>query len=523
MKLKFLFVACIAPALLLAQETSTDNFKKENLNWFDKDYDADKILGASVNKTYELLLKDLAVKDTIIVAVIDGGVDIYHDELKGKIWVNKKEIPGNNMDDDNNGYVDDVNGWNFLGNKSGENIKFENYEFTRIVKEKNPKDPDYAMARELFDKEMKSQQDESDQINKLETLIDKCLSIIHDKAGMDVKTLDDIKKVPAIDAQVSSAKSLLTSLYSQGLTKKDLDDDLARIDEYFKYYLNVNFNPRSMVGDDPSTVREKNYGNNDVKGPWPDHGTGVAGIIASERSNNKGILGVAVPVKIMSVRVVPNGDERDKDIALGIHYAVDNGARVINMSFGKRFSPNKELVDEAVRYAEKHHVLLVHAAGNDAEDLDLNENYPSRQFKDGGMPTNWISVGASSMYRSKELPGHFSNYGKKQVDLFAPGVDMISLDTNNTYSMHDGTSIAAPVVSGVAALLLAYFPELTPAELISILKEGAAKVAKPKKVYKPGEREVKKRPKIKFSELSSSGGVVNCYQSFLIAMSRYKK
>lgn len=515
--------ASFVPAFLLAQEsaTTTDNFNKQNLNWFDKDYDADKISGASVNKTYETLLKDLQAKDTIVVAVIDGGVDIYHDEFQGRIWVNKKEVPGNNKDDDGNGYIDDVNGWNFLGNSSGVNVNYENYEYTRILKEKNSSNPSYTLAKELYDKEMKDRQSESDDLNKFESIYNKCISIIQENCKVDVKGPEDLQKVVVTTPQVSSAKNFLQSIYSKGITEKELKAQISRNDEFFKYYLNLNYNPREIVGDDPKKLEDKNYGNNDVKGPWPDHGTGVAGIIAANRTNGKGIMGIATQVKIMALRVVPNGDERDKDIALAIMYAVDNGARVINMSFGKKFSPNKEFVDGAARYAEKHNVLIIHAAGNDAADLDVREDYPSRRFKDGTSATNWLTVGASSMLRKKDMPASFSNYGKKEVDLFAPGVDMISLDTNNTYSMHDGTSIAAPVVTGVAALLLSYFPQLTPQEVISILMEGSNKVTKPKKMYKPGEEG--KKVKARFSELSTSGGIVNAYGSFLIAIAKYKK
>ena len=282
---------------------------------------------------------------------------------------------------------------------------------------------------------------------------------------------------------------------------------------YLNYYLNKDFNARTVVGDDPSTMDNKYYGNNDVKGPRSDHGTSVAGVIAAQRNNEIGINGIASNVKIMTLRSTPDGDERDKDVALAIIYAVDNGADIINMSFSKDLSPQKEFVDSAVRYAEKHGVLLVHGAGNKGLDLDLNESFPSDIYLDRTEPTNWLNVGATHIYLDKELCGVFSNYGMKHVDIFAPGVDVVSLDSSNTYIETSGTSIAAPILTGIAALILSYYPDLEPADLITILMESSHKVTKPKKVLIPNLSEPK-RKKVKFSTLSKSGGIVNAYNAF---------
>jgi subtilisin family serine protease len=297
----------------------------------------------------------------------------------------------------------------------------------------------------------------------------------------------------------------------------DLEEYLKELKEAVDYYgvivnygYNENFDSREIVGDNISNLQEKNYGNNDVKGPDSNHGTHVAGIIAADRNNNLGIKGIADNVKIMVVRAVPNGDERDKDVANAIIYAVDNGAKIINMSFGKSFSPQKEAVDKAVRYAEQKGVLLVHAAGNDSEDIDVNKNYPSKFYLDGKEAKNWIEVGASSAGSDEDLVGSFSNYGRKMVSLFAPGVEIYSTVPDNKYKNNDGTSMASPATAGVAALLMSYFPELTALQVKDILMKSSRKFDN-LKVQKPGGG------KVDFNQLSASGGLVNAYEAVKMA------
>ena len=505
---------------LYGQEKSVSNFKKENLNWFNKDIEIDKVLGASVDRTYDSILPNLKVKDTIIVAVIDGGVDINHEDLVGKIWINTKEIPNNGFDDDGNGFIDDINGWNFIGNKLGQNLHYENYEYTRLLKD-SKYDSILVKAKILYDSELQRRRQDSVSIYTFEINYKKAKSVILKKTGVDVKSLKDLSKVNSYtDQDVIDAKYFLQSKFEMGFTEKDLERRKSRNIEFLKYFLNQNFNPRGLIGDDPYNIEDKNYGNNDVKGPRSDHGTSVAGVISAIRNNSVGINGVASNVKIMPLRVIPRGDERDKDISLAIIYAVDNGARIINMSFGRKISSNKEFVDDAVKYAEKQNVLIIHSSGNDGLDLDKNESFPSGNYLDGNKASNWMNVGASGMYLDKFLPANFSNYGKKNVDVFAPGIDIISLDSSNLYSMKDGTSISAPIVTGVSALLLSYFPELSPIELINILLEGSYKAIKPKRVIIPNSIDSKK--KAEFITLSKSGGIVNTYNSFMIAIKKQK-
>ena len=482
---------------LFGQVSKVEELDTTYLNWYNLDYETNGLLGTSVEKAYAYLAKDSSQTKTVIVAIIDSGVDIEHEDLKGKIWINEDEIPDNGIDDDQNGYVDDIHGWNFIGNAAGEHVFYENLEYTRIVKENNADDPTLEEAKAYYEKELAKRKVEKENIDRFLTYYTTARSIIQKKTGVEVHSLEDLQEVKSNDQQVLVAKKFLTERYESGFSEQILESLVNRNNEMMDYYLNLDFSPRGLVGDDPKDINDRNYGNPDVAGPSPNHGTSVATVVAGIRNNGIGINGIASNVKIMSVRSTPNGDERDKDVALSIYYAVDNGADIINMSFGKDFSPQKQFVDDAVRYAEEKGVLLVHAAGNSGENIDVTERFPSDRYLDGSEPTNWINVGASSNLLNEEVAAIFSNYGQKYVDLFAPGVNIISADTTNTYSMNDGTSLAAPVVSGIAALVLSYYPDLEPEELIDILMSSTFQFKKPKKVLQPSVAGEKREKVIK--------------------------
>ena len=213
---------------------------------------------------------------------------------------------------------------------------------------------------------------------------------------------------------------------------------------------------KEIVQDDETNINDRDYGNKDIMASTPFHGTHCSGIIGAVRDNGIGVDGIADNVRIMMVRAVPDGDEHDKDIANAIRYAVDNGAQIISMSFGKDFSPQKQWVDDAVRYAQSKGVLMVHAAGNDAANIDSADNFPNPTFIDGnGRATTWITVGASGDPKLGGITASFSNYGKKEVDVFAPGVQIYStIPTGNNYGTASGTSMACPVVCGIYTALV---------------------------------------------------------------------
>lgn len=485
-----------------------------------------------MEKVYATLLKNRPSR-SVIVAVIDGGVDIGHEDLQRVIWTNEKEVSGNGIDDDKNGYIDDVHGWNFIGGKGG-NVNEDTYELTRefIRLEKRFG----SMSESKIPRKQKAAYEKYKKIKeKYAILRDKnqaeyeLYSNLNKNITMSIDTLKAVMRVDRVTREaldtfrtsnptLAFAKGFTASMLRRMGPDSDIETILKELQEATDYYrviveygYNAAFDSRQIIGDNYQNWREKYYGNNDVKGPDASHGTHVAGIIAADRTNDLGINGISDNVKIMSVRTVPNGDERDKDVANAIRYAVDNGAKIINMSFGKSYSPEKEVVDEAVAYAEKNGVLLIHAAGNESDDTDKEPRYPTRRFLNGKEAKNWLEVGASAAGSDEDFVGSFSNYGKKTVDFFSPGVDIYSTVPNNRYKSESGTSMAAPVASGIAALLWSYFPDLTVTQVIDILRQSTRKFDG-LKVSRPGGGTAA------FSELSSTGGVVNAYEAIKMAI-----
>jgi cell wall-associated protease len=502
-------------------------------DWFVKDPELDHVQGVSADRAYETLLKGQPSR-TVIVAVIDGGVDIQHEDLKSVIWVNDDEIPGNGIDDDKNGYVDDVNGWNFIGGKDA-NVDADTYELTREYKRLHAKYAQYENGGKIPKKqraEYEQYQKIKDKYEKLKTKNERMYEQIRGvylnfassvdtlkyALGTDTLSLEQIEAYKPTEPVYIFAKGLITMIARNVGEEMSVDDLLHELQQGYdelrtivEFGYNPEFDSRVIVGDNYADLYEKGYGNNDVAGPDAQHGTHVAGIIAADRTNALGIKGIAEHVRIMPIRAVPNGDERDKDVANAILYAVDNGAQVINMSFGKGYSPEKIAVDKAVKYAEQKGVLLVHAAGNDGANNDEKPNFPNRTYLDGKEARNWLEIGASSFGSDEDFVGGFSNYGKKSVDLFAPGVEIYSTTPGNKYEELQGTSMAAPMASGVAAMLLSYFPELTAVELRDILRNSSRKFDG-LDVQAPGGK-----GKSEFSDLSISGGLINAYEAVKMA------
>lgn len=483
---------------LSAQATDSLTLK----NWYHQNYEKTGVYGVGTNDAIEFLKSKGIKPSSIVVGVIDSGVQIDHPDLKKNIWVNPKEKPNNKKDDDGNGYIDDIHGWDFIGGKDGKDVDHDTMEATRVVAKyekmfesankstneanikKYPKEyQEYLRAKLVYDVKLKEAQKGMDNISSNQEQISQVVSTLRDALGNNTITVENAQKLA--NPNLKSYVMMLAS--DSSVSGKTVDEfekiALEQFKEQAKYYgdqlkymLNKDYDPRAIIGDNYSDLKQKNYGNNEVEGPDALHGTHVSGIIAAERNNNIGMDGIAGDVaKILVVRAVPDGDERDKDIANAIYYAVDNGAKVINMSFGKGFSPDKERVWEAMKYAEKKDVLMVHAAGNDNKNVDITFNYPTN-FKDGentSFVNNWITVGASTRYNDN-LKASFSNYGQR-VDIFAPGLEIYSTVTKSGYKFLQGTSMASPVVAGCAALLWAYFPSLTAAEVKDILLKTANK------------------------------------------------
>lgn len=496
--------------------------KQEDLKrWSHLDLVKDTIPGMSVDRAYAELLKDRkAVK--VIVGIVDSGVDIEHEDLKPVIWTNKKEIPGNGIDDDKNGFVDDVHGWNFLGD-----IVKEHLEYERIVKDKSLVDETtFQEAKKLYDKKFVDAQNEISFYTKMTANVEEADKVLQKLLGKPIYTADDLRAVESKDTLVQKSKTLMQRMFSYGLPiaelKSEIQQQIEAKNEILKGQEALNIDYRKVLGDNPNDITDTKYGNGNVIGPDKKealHGTHVAGIVAQTRGNGLGGDGVASNnVEILTVRAVPDGDEYDKDIALAIRYAVDNGAKVINGSFGKSFSPHKDWVFDAIKYAAKKDVLFVHAAGNDAKNIDYANNFPNdSEDKITEIADNVITVGALNFQYDKNIVARFSNIGKINVDVFAPGVQIYATTPENSYQFLQGTSMASPNVAGVAALIRSYYPKLTAAQVKHILMESGVAIDKDVIV---GGNPNDVRP---FKELSKTGKIVNAYNAILMANEMDKK
>jgi len=500
----------------------------QKANWHNLDLQTDSVFGISTEKAYQQLLSHKKAT-TVLVAVIDGGVDTAHEDLKSVIWVNPKEKPNNGKDDDHNGYTDDLHGWNFIGGPKGD-VNYDNLEMVRILRRDKPRFDSlteatvpaadkaaweaYRKMDSEYDKSLENAKNTLRGINGFAKILDEVLT----KIGKDSPTLQDFQNFqPQGPGQTHITKIVISQLQKEPDFKKFKEEELGGAIKHFQtqvdYQYNLSFDPRNIVGDDYNNDEEHNYGNTDVTGPNADHGTHVSGIIGAVRDNAIGIKGVADHVRIMAIRVVPDGDERDKDVANGIRYAADNGAKVINMSFGKGYNWDKKVVDEAVKYALSKDVLLVHAAGNDGKDLEKETNYPTRTYADGsGMADAWIEVGASGPDNDSTLVAPFSNYGKTKVDVFAPGEAIYSTTPGSHYANHDGTSMASPVVAGLAALIREYYPKLKAVQVKDIIMRSVVKPDHSVMISVDGAPR-----KVLLSDISVSGGVINAYQALQLA------
>jgi subtilisin family serine protease len=493
----------------------TELSETESKRWGHADLVSDTIPGMSVDRAYEEVASNLKVREKVLVAVLDSGIDLNHEDLDGVIWNNTDEIPGNGKDDDNNGYVDDIHGYNFLGEALHEQL-----EVARIQRLKLGDAAYQAKAKAVLDGDYVEATSGKERYEQILEAVRRADTAVKEHLGTDSYTAEDVAGIQTTDPVLQQHVGVLSQMFSFDPSidslMGQLEDGVSYFTKQVKYHLNVEFDGRTVVGDNPYDLNSRGYGNGNPmnRDAEESHGTHVAGIIGAERGNGLGVDGVADQVEIMSVRMVPDGDEYDKDVALGIRYAVDNGARIINASFGKSFSPNKEWVYDAIKYAADNNVLIVHAAGNDGLNLDDpdNPNFPNDQVAAGPeIADNVLTVGSLDETYGSEMVSSFSNYGASNVDIFAPGGSIYSTMPNNEYEFQGGTSMAAPAVSGVAALILSRFPELSAVQVKKIIMQSGLPVKTP--VVLAGDTDLSKP----FSEVSRTGKIANAYNALILA------
>lgn len=483
----------------------------EKQRWAQADLVQDTLPGISLDRAYSFLGKRKGA--TVVVAVLDSGIDLDHNDLDDVIWTNKGEKAGNGKDDDGNGYVDDIHGYNFLGESYNEQL-----ESARMLRLQLGDAATRAKAQAEIDAELPKAQQNKAQYTQILAAVKQADAAVKKELNQSSYTKEDLARITK--AEMQQSVGILKQMFLYGDSIEEVLEEIEFGVQYFteqaNYNYNVQWDGRSVVGDNPYDFNDRGYGNGDPSNRHEDemHGTHVAGIIAAERNNGIGVDGVAKNVQIMSIRAVPNGDEYDKDIALGIRYAVDNGARIINCSFGKSFSPKAEWVYEAIQYAASKDVLIVHAAGNDAHNIDdsSNPNYPNdHRFGTQEIANNVITIGSLAPEYGPEMLSVFSNYGARNVDLFAPGSDIYSTIPGSEYDYSDGTSMAAPAVSGVAALIRSYYPKLSAVQVKQILMQSG--LTTKTELLVPGQNGKTAR----FNEVAKSGKMLNAYNALLLA------
>jgi len=513
-----------------AQDKMQNNDLK---TWYHKDFSTTNVYGVNTDNAYKFLESKGLKPRTVVVGVLDSGVEVDHPGLINNMWKNPNEIPNNGIDDDKNGYVDDIYGWNFIGGKTAD-VDADNLEVTRMVKKYQPifegtdsaknranqaKMPEeyaiYQKSKKLYDEKGSEAKQYYHYFSGFNNAIPSIVKTLNGKtltkanlAAIKPASQEDSRNLQILNSLVQDAGNVgKTPKEVEELLRKEIEGALKHYESQATKHYNLDFDPRAeIVGDNYDNYNEKHYGNNHYEGPDASHGTHVSGIIAGLPHGNEAQYGVAHKVaKIMTVRAVPDGDERDKDVANAIRYAVDNGAKILNMSFGKAVSPGKKHVWDAMKYAEKKGVLLVKAAGNENQNIGENEYFPTnfmKQSDEKPFVSNMIVVGASTN-NSQNLRARFSNYNGKMVDVFAPGQEIYSTVPDAKYEYLQGTSMASPVVAGAAAVLWAYMPSLTPQQI----KEALVKTVNKSTVNANVDSNAN------FDQISVAGGVIDLYKA----------
>ena len=531
---------------------------KRSHPWWKADWKKDSLPGISLDEAYNYL-KGRKSK-SVIVALIDGPLDINHNDLKNSIWVNKKEISNNAIDDDANGYVDDVHGWCFTANKNDVyrsnqpsleadvyktwKKKFEQIDGSKLRGVEKVQYENYIDGKTKLLERYK--------ILYLGSLLPVDTTKLTIDSSRFVQYLDHllpqykdtiISKIlfatlPYNDTYDSAANQLFAIItknsHEWDLRLSEFDSSNKYQPGYTNYFapyaLGYNktilddtlTNFRSLIGDDPNNFDDRFYGTPSISIPSSDmpHATMIAGIIAAKPSGKNGVKGISDNVQIMELSTgVPGGGTENKELVNAIYYAVNNGATIINISLRPAgIEVHVKELRVAFDYADKHNVLIVNAAGNDGLNLD-HEKYIMGQGSDGKEHDTFIRVGATTELMNDQLAWESSDFGKNTVDIFAPGKNIYSTFPGNAYNSLSGTSFAAPMVAGVAALLKSYFPKLTSKQVKEILMKSS---------FRPG---ILVTPplgsgienKIPFSKMSKSGGIVNAYNAVKLADEMMKK
>lgn len=528
MKFNFLYILVIVINInALAQTPKSKNIGKSN-NWWMKDKN-DSLASTDFVKLFnEITPKLNNPQQEVIIAVLDSDIDIHHENFKNYLWFNKYELENDSIDNDNNGYTDDTHGWNFLGKKKdGSSLEYTLIEETRILRKYSKKEIgelekqgkiffSYDSVKKSYDKIEKSLKEKISPYKAAEAGYVYCMDTLKRAFNKEKLTLGSISLLKSSDTLMKTCIAYVKKLHEDGYPYDKFMSYLNHKRTSLTTCLNLEYDNRELIGDDIYNAHDTQYGSPKFSTIVHkiDHGTEVSGVIINALRYIKETHKTSLPIKIMPSCITGIGDPTDKDTALAIQYAVDNGAKVINLSQTKSFSLNKEFVDKALKYAEEKDVLIVKSAGNEGLNLDKVLRFPNDNNKqEKEFVNNLIVVGASTEFTDKNIFDIDSNYGKKNADIFAPGIDISTFSPNNNYTESSGTSYSAPIVATIAAIIRSYYPNLSAKQVKQILMESGTSYD----VNITFKQEDGSEKTIPFSELSKSGKVVNAYKAMLMA------
>lgn len=555
-----LLLVCIGMANVNAQLIKQDNQarkKQSDLDWYNCSFGEDGVYGAEVNKAYEFL-KGKKVKKRPVVALIGTGLDVEHEDLKQAIWVNPGE-QADGKDRDKNGFIDDINGWNFLGGKNGQVMerliqegdreflrlkdKYADYitsngEFFKIIDGKRVKVsapenlseysyyknvvmPESQLARiyggwnmayVIAEYGQKFKEDLRAKFPGQRITLQEFQTCYDPNAPQD--TLSDVTFT-----LIATAFQLYKTDDLDFVYKTFVETGVARGKESYEEALKAyGYDGRKdIVGDDYLNINDNKYGNNVLLTSDAGLGTMQGGIIGGKRGNGLGNDGIMDEAEIMALRVTASGGEPYiKDMVLAIRYAADHGVDIIVLPQQNTLYPDgqKEWMIEALRYAESKGILVIVPAWELSQDLAKQTFYPNRRMTGDKELTNLMVISSSDKEGNPSLN---ANYGAKELDLFAPGINIYSAYTGDTYQIGSGVGLASASVAGVAALIKAYYPHLTGSQIRDILLESVTS-RKGVEVEKGIEVDGKQTQDLfLFDDLCLSGGILNAYQAIMAA------
>ncbi|WP_437369919.1 S8 family serine peptidase [Maribacter litoralis] len=497
-------------------------------NWLIKDIQKDTIPGISLSKAAEELLIDKNGTD-VIVAIIDMPIKIDHKALKNNIWKNTNEIAGNHIDDDQNGYIDDIHGWNFIGNSKNENIIFMHYEFTRfLIAEKMglPLRPKLASqlprAQKVYNERMEYAEENLLRVKKMDSFYYSTKNTLSSLFPDRIINDDKLDSLSLSNPELQEAIELHRMYQDENIDDSYVNNMMLKAEKRIDIQLNLDYDDRAIIGDDVNNLNNRDYGNNNVSHNTEilTHGTKMAGVIVSS-FGEESLQDIMKHIKIMPLPISGLGGENDKDMALAIRYAADNGANIINISSGKYFSLHEDWVHDAIKYAESKDVLIVVSSGNVGIDLDAEPKY---RYPNDNSPTghteisnNFMRIGTSNYTLDSTFVHPATNYGKTEVDIFAPGEEIYTATSikNEDYAYGSGTSEAAAVVSKSAAIIKCYYPKLKAHQIKDILLKTGVQYNIEVSMKDSSDNNIK----IPFNELSKTGSVVNVYNALILAES----